>query len=86
MHVISLREHLERDVPRCDASLCDEPDHLRLPILKRAEVAVEKFFVVVDRLSMTTVDERRGELSQARQADQVFRERRKSPRRIDRIG
>ena len=53
VHVISLREHLERDVPRSHAILRHEPDHLSLPVLKRAEVAMKQFFVVTNRLAMS---------------------------------
>jgi hypothetical protein len=58
VNVVSLREHLERHVPRRDTRFCDEPDHLCLPVLKRAEVAMEQFLVVMDRLAVPAVNER----------------------------
>jgi len=47
---------------------------------------MKEFFVVVDGFAVPAINQRGRERSQTRQTHQVFRERRKTPRRIDRVG
>ena len=79
MNVISLGEHLERDVPGSHASFVDETDDLRLPILKCAEVTMEELFKISYGFSMSSIDKRRRKRSQSRQTYQIFRELRETP-------
>src|SRR5690349_17078000 len=46
---------------------------------------MKEFLVIVDRFSVSTINERRRERSQTRQADHVLGERGKASRRIERI-
>ena len=58
----------------------------RLALTNGPEVTIEKLFEVVHRRAMAAVDQRGREAAQTRKANQVFRQRRKTFRRIDRIG
>ena len=59
MNVVCGRKHLERYVPGSYAVLRDQSDYLRLPILEGSKVAMEKFFIISDGLTVTAVNERR---------------------------
>ena len=59
VYIVSLRKHLESYVPGSHTIFQNEPEHLCLPVLECAEIAVEEFFVVANRLAMPAVNEGR---------------------------
>src|SRR6266550_2856394 len=85
VHVIRSRKHLARDVPRCSADLRHQGYDLSLSLLDGAQVAIKKFFVVVDWFAMATVYQRRGKGAQTRETDQVFCKGAKAAGLVDRI-
>jgi len=59
MNIVGAGKHPLTNIPRRHSTLLHQPDHLRLPLLKRAEVTVEEFFVVADDVAVTAVNQRR---------------------------
>src|SRR5262245_60006137 len=86
MYVVSSWEHCLGYLPGCRACHRDQVDHLPLPILNSPEVAVEEFVEVVHRITMTPVDQGRGEGEQACQTNEILHEGGKALGRIDRVG
>src|ERR1043166_3145911 len=86
VNIISARKHLLRDFPGRRAGFRQKTYHLSLTILDRTEVTVEELLEVVYRLAMSPVHQRWRKRSQPRQAHEIFGERSKPLRRINRIG
>src|SRR5687767_10595215 len=74
MNIVSAGKHRLSDIPRCDTTLLHESNHLRLPLLKRAEVTMEEFFVIANRVAMAAVNERRRTSAQPGQTNEILGE------------
>src|ERR1051325_345393 len=86
MYVVSAGKHLARQVPGGRASLWHKPDHFRLTLAYRAQVTIEKLFVIRDGLAVPAMHERRGERAQPCETDHVFCERGKTSARVNGVG
>src|SRR5438067_9791212 len=75
MHVISFRKHLARNFPGGDAVLRHETDDSVLTLANRAEIAIEQFFIVVNRLAVSAINQRRRKAAHARETDEIFGQR-----------
>src|SRR5437016_3962107 len=83
MHVVGVREQLARHVPGGGASLGQQADYLRLPFADGAQVAIEKFFVVMNGFAVAAVHQGRRKRAQPRQTNEVFGERVETLRAIN---
>src|SRR5687767_4568333 len=86
MDVVGAGKHCLPDLPRSYTVLLHQPNHLRLALLKRAEVSMEQFLVVAYRIAVSAVNQRRRTRTQTREADEIFGKRRETSGGIQRIG
>src|SRR5207248_5469342 len=86
MHVVRVREKLARYVPSGRARLRHETNDLRLSLVHRAKITMKKLLEIRHHITVSAMYERRRETTQAREADEIFRERVKAFRRVNRIG
>src|SRR6266404_5843897 len=85
MYIVRLRKHRARNVPGADSSFRDQLDDFRLAFPDRAKIAIAQLLKVVHRPTMSAMHQRWRAAAQARQADQIFRQRWKALGWIDRI-
>src|SRR6267143_6452355 len=86
MHIVWLRKHRARDLPGADASFRKQLNDFRLAFADSAKIAIEEFLKVVHRPTMSAMHQRWRETAQARQADQIFRQRWKALGWINWVG
>src|SRR5688572_3397965 len=86
MNVIGSGNHRLPDLPGRNTALLHQSDHLRLPLLKRTEIAMQKFFVIVEHVAVGAENHRRWTGAKSRQTNEKLSQRREPSRGIERIG
>src|SRR5436190_21761432 len=84
--VVNARENGARNLPGGGAGFGNHAQRGCLPLSNQFEIAIEKFFEIMNGVAMATKDKCRSETSHAGQTDKIFRQRAKSSRWIDRVG